>query len=56
MKRLVSLVIALLSFSRTVAVAGAEVEIEPAMPVLRMYVAAVAANDCSLVWRLTFLP
>jgi len=53
MKRLVSLVIALLSFSRTVAVAGAEVEIEPAMPVLRMYVAAVAANDCSLVWRLT---
>jgi len=54
MKRLVSLVFALLSFSG--AVAGAEVEIEPPMSMLRMYVAAVAANDCSLVWRLTFLP
>jgi hypothetical protein len=27
--------------------------IDPAMPVLRMYVAAVASNDCDLTWRLT---
>ena len=49
MTRLAPLVIALLSFSR----AAAGVDVDPAMPVLRMYVAAVAANDCSLVWRLT---
>ena len=26
---------------------------DPALPVLRTYTAAIAANDCALVWRLT---
>jgi hypothetical protein len=28
-------------------------DISPATPVLRMYTAAVAANDCDMAWRLT---
>src|SRR4029453_1306496 len=28
------------------------IEVDPAMPVLRMYVAAVTAGDCDMAWRL----
>jgi hypothetical protein len=36
-----------------VAIPAIALDLDPAMPVLRAYVAAVAANDCELTWRIT---
>ena len=49
MKHLRQLVIALW----LAAIPAIALDIDPAMPVLRMYTAAVAANDCEMAWQLT---
>ena len=49
MKHLRYLAISLLQL----AAPAAAIDVYPGMPVLRMYVAAIAANDCALAWRLT---